>query len=184
MELTKVKNYLEIATNVAVLLVAIVVLSVFARSLIAPKPAIQVQTGLEKGQSLTQLPLVDYGSSRQTLVIAISPKCDFCSQSVPFYKQLEQIGRETNNPTQIVAVFPDKAEEVSRFTAEKQLNIQAVPDVDFKALNLTGAPAMILVDSHGKIIDFWLGKLSEERQQQIIRSISDPVAVSLCQREK
>jgi hypothetical protein len=56
------------------------------------------------------------------------------------------------------------------------MNLNAVAGVDFKALSLVATPAMILVDKNGKVLDFWIGKLSKDAEQQVTKAISPPEA--------
>ncbi len=175
MEQSKWKSRLEVVTNVAVLLVAVTVLSALVWTYFQRSPKLQMQSGFQKGQSLPQLPTVSYGNSPQTLLIAMSTTCHYCSESLPFYKQLikaqqQQSGRATH----IVAVFPNSEGEVKQYVQRNQLNVDNVTDVNFKALNVSGTPAMLLVDKNGKVVDFWFGKLSSDDEQQVIKAVSEP----------
>jgi thioredoxin-related protein len=172
MDQAKLKHHLEIATNIAVLSVAIVVLGTFVWKYFTPKSQIQLQAGLQKGTTFAQLPGVDYSNAPKTLLIALSSKCDHCSESLPFYKQVTDKQSENINASHIVAIFPDTQSEVEQFTRQKDLNLDTVAGVDFQALNLIATPTVLLVDNSGKIIDFWIGKLSKDAEQEIIRAIS------------
>ncbi len=172
MDQAKLKHYLEIATNIAVLLVAVVVLGTFAWKYFTPKPQIQLQVGLQKGTTFAQLPGIDYSKAPKTLLIALSSKCDHCSESLPFYKQITFEQRKNINASHIVAIFPESQSEVEQFAGQEELNLDTVAGVDFYALNLVATPTVILIDNSGKIIDFWIGKLSKNVEQEIIKAIS------------
>lgn len=172
MEHTKVKNSLELVTNIAVLLIALVVLGNFAWHYLSPKPRLRLQSGLQKGDPFPELQSIDYSNSPQTLLIAISSRCEFCSESVPFYKQVSDAGLESSNSTRIVAVFPDPEDEARQYIQQKHLSMSFVARVNFKALNLVATPTVILVDNTGKILDFWIGKPSKEAEQQILKAIN------------
>ncbi len=43
--------------------------------------------------------------------------------------------------------------------------------IDLNGLKVSATPTLILVDSTGKVLDFWVGKLSEENQQGVMKSI-------------
>lgn len=172
MEKSKVKQYLEVSTNLAVLVLTLVVLTVLARGYFVNKQRPAIQNGLQKGQPLTHLSNFDYGSSPQTLLIVMNTGCSFCAESMSFYRQLVKAQHENGNMTRIVAVFPNTESEVKEYLQQNQLQIDAIPNVDFRLLNVSGTPTIILTDNRGKILDFWIGKLPEETGFQIIKAIT------------
>lgn len=102
----------------------------------------------------------------------MSTKCSYCSESVPFYQQLAKENREDGTGTRIIAIFPETESEVKQYLKQKQLEIATVASINFKSFNIAGTPTMILVDNNGKVRDFWVGRLSKDGEQQIIRAIS------------
>lgn len=169
----KVKTYLETATSIAVLLVSTLVVSIFVWSYLVQGSNPSFQGGLQKGKTLSQLPGIDYSHNPQTLLIAMSVKCKFCGESVRFYKQLAEARRGLGKYTQLVALFPEDEDTVRQYLRRNQLEIGAVAGSDLKSLNISGTPTIILVDRQGKIIDFWIGKLAEGDEQQVINVLND-----------
>jgi hypothetical protein len=49
--------------------------------------------------------------------------------------------------------------------------VTAVPELSSSILNVTGTPTLILADSSGRVLDFWVGKLSREEEQQVIAAV-------------
>jgi hypothetical protein len=173
MKSSNFKTYLEVTTNIVVLLVALLVLGNFAWVYLAKQPALRGEGGLKKGSTFTLIPSVDYGKSPQTLVIALSSRCDHCNESIPFFKQLLQANTGKSDPTRIVAVFPEKAEEVWSYITQQQLNVNPIPGIDYKALNLPGTPSTVLINSEGKILNFWIGKPSKDAEKEIMEAITN-----------
>lgn len=165
----KVRNRLEVATNVAVLLVALAVLSTFAINYFKQGP--RVQHGLQSGSTLPALPNLSYTSSPRTLLIAMNTKCHYCNESVPFYKRLTTMSNATVTNTRIVAVFPNPDREVKDYVRQKQLTPETIGTMNLSAINVEGTPSIILVDSNGRIINFWIGKLSEAGAQQVLEAV-------------
>ena len=174
MNQTKLKSHLEVATNVAVLLVALAILSTLAWTYFGRSPAPQLQAGFQKGQTFAQVPGVTYDSSSQTLLIAMSTRCHYCTESLPFYKQLATAQRTSGRATHIVAVFPDQEAEVRQYVQQNNLDLETVAGVDFGALKLFGTPTAILLDNNGKVRDFWIGKLLQDQEQQVMKAVSEP----------
>jgi peroxiredoxin len=172
MNQAKLKSYLEVATNVAVLLVALVVSSVFAWNYFTRHSMPQLQTGFQKGQVFAQVPGINYHTSSQTLLIAMSTKCHYCTESVPFYQQLAEAQRASGKTTHVVAIFPNTEDEVKQYVQQNKLDLDTVADVNFGSLNIAGTPTTVLIDSSGKVRDFWVGKLPQEGEQQIIKAVS------------
>jgi peroxiredoxin len=168
----KLKNYLEIATNVAVLLVAVVVLSVFAWNYFTRRSMPQIQAGLQKGQVFGQVLGINYHDTPQTLLIAMSTKCHYCTESLPFYRQLAEAQRTNGRSTHIVAVFPNREEEVRQYAQQNNLDLDTIAGVNLATLNISGTPTAVLIDSSGRISDFWVGKQPEDTEKQIIRAVN------------
>jgi thioredoxin-related protein len=170
--LLKIRSGLEVATNIAVLLVSVIVLGSFAWNYFSPTPTVLLQTGLQKGAAFAQVPGVDYKTAPQTLIIAMSADCDYCSQSIPFYKQLAELENQRSKGIPIIALFPDGDSQMKQYLQEHQFTVKAISKVDFKALNVAATPTTVLVDSNGKILDFWVGKPSKDFEQQITKAVN------------
>ena len=168
----KLKSYLEVGTNVAVLLVALLVLGNFAWVHFAEKPALGIQAGLRKGDAFPIIPGVAYDKSSQTLVLAMSSKCEHCNESIPFFRQLLEANLEKSDGTRIVAVFPERPEEVWRYISEQQLSVNTIPGINFKALNLPGTPSAVLISNEGKVLNFWIGKPSKDAEKEMLDSVT------------
>jgi hypothetical protein len=172
MRVSKIKSLLEVVTNVAVLLAAVGVLSALSWGYFAQRSAPPVQNGFQRGQPVAKLPKVDYSGAPKTLLIAMNTGCHFCTESIPFYNGLVSSNPGTDKTTRVVAVFPNKEDEVRQYVRQHQLNLEAVAGVDFRALNVSATPTMILVDSNGKVLDFWVGKQSEDGERLIVKTIN------------
>jgi thioredoxin-related protein len=148
------------------------VLGAFAWSYFAAQPSPLPQVGLQKGKEFAVVPGVNYGDSPQTLLVAINTHCVYCEGSLPFYKQLIEANRRAGNTTRIIAIFPNPEDEARQYVQQNQLGLDTLASVDLMSLNVAATPTMILVDSHGKVLDFWVGKLSEESELQVVRAVS------------
>lgn len=172
MKLAKAKTLLEVVTNIAVLLVAAVFLGNFAWNYAHRQPAQQLRPGLAKGKSFAPLHGVDYSHAPQTLLIAMNTECGYCKESIPFYQQLVSNRTEQNKNTKLIAIFPEGQDAVQQYLEENQLEIESISSADFKALNLAGTPTMVLLDSSGKVIDFWVGKIPKEAEPQVRQALN------------
>jgi len=172
MERGRWTKYVEVSSNVAVLVLAVALLGaiVSARFARPRKPAFE--SGLQRGQVLARLESIDYLTAPQTMLLVLSTKCSYCEQSLPFYQRLLGEQQTVGQHTRIVAVFPNPKTEVEQYKEQNQLHVESVPELNYSILNVTGTPTLILVDSTGHVLDFWVGKLSKEDEQQVIEAVS------------
>lgn len=168
----ELKNKLEIATNLAVVCVSAAVLIVFLWTYVQTNRKPQLSPGLTKGETLTHLQHYEFSNATKTLVIAMNTECSFCAESIPFYNQVSEACRSGNVRTNIAAVFPNTANEVQEYVKRHSLRMDVVPAIDLNGLKVSATPTLILVDSTGKVLDFWVGKLSEENQREVMKRIS------------
>jgi hypothetical protein len=167
-----VRGYLEVSTNIAVLLVALAVLGSITWRALAPRPEIHFKSGLRKGDRFGQLSGVDYKAFDRTLIIAMSSACDSCLDSIPFYKHLTESRVKGGQTYQYFAILSEKQDEVEQFIQRFELNLPTVAGVDLKELKVAATPTLILVNSNGEIVDFWVGKLSKDAEQEVARTLA------------
>ncbi|HEY8204570.1 MAG TPA: hypothetical protein VIF81_07580 [Pyrinomonadaceae bacterium] len=124
---------------------------------------------IEKGTKLT-LPGQDWSKSRSTLVLVLSKNCRFCAASAPFYRRLISKDMRIQNTT-FVAVFPQPPDESSEYLRRLGLDVESVKQAPPLSLGVKATPALILVDSHGLVVESWLGQLPPEKEEEVIALI-------------
>jgi hypothetical protein len=168
------KSYLEIVTNLALLVVAVTIIAVMISGYLKRTAPLQLENGFHKGDRLPAIRNVDYGSTDRTLLILMSTKCDYCKLSLPFYAQLADKAKYASTAIQVVAVFPNTAAEVQRYTTSNDLNLRTIPEIRLGELHVSATPTLILTSRDGTIQDFWVGLLSSENQQEVLSKIRQP----------
>lgn len=168
----KLKNSLELATNLAVIALALALLVTFvASSFWGSKPP-QARPGLERGQGLKPPEGLDYGAAPRTVLVAISPECGYCTESLTFYRELIASSRRARRPVRFVAIVPENDERTGQYLAQNQLDFDQVLSANFDELKVPGTPTVIETDDSGHVVDFWMGRLSAEAEQQIFKALS------------
>lgn len=172
----KAKAALEVATNIAVLGVSSLVFVTLLWVYFHKAPRLESQPGLRKGETVdrTRLHNYDFGKSARTLLIVMNTECSFCTESIPFYNDIAESCQNPNNQTQATAVFPNSSDEVRRYVEKQKLREDALESVDLNTLQVSATPTLILIDRNGVVLNFWIGKLSEQDQQEVMKSISGP----------
>lgn len=173
---SKLKNGLEIASNVTIIVVGVLVVGIIGWNIYlynqnTPPSNPALQAGIIKGQILPGLSDLDYAKSDRTLLIAMSTKCIHCKESVPFIKKLTEESPKFKVKTQILSLFPNSENEVKTFSEEHQLQISTKAAVQLTSMNVTGTPTMVLIDSSGKVLDFWVGAIPEKDQQEVLKEL-------------
>jgi hypothetical protein len=93
--------------------------------------------------------------------------CHFCSESAPFYQRL---ARETaqKSGVHLVAVLPQDVAEGSKYLNSLGVPIEDVRQAQLDALGVSGTPTLILIDGKGVVMKSWVGKLSGDREAEVL----------------
>ena len=126
------------------------------------QPATQLQPGTR-----IELTGVDWKKNGQTLILALSDKCHFCTESAPFYQRLvKQRGK-----TSLVAVLPQPVDQGRKYLEGLGVAIDDVRQVSFPAVGLRGTPTLILADNNGVAIESWIGRLQPNREEELLERL-------------
>jgi thioredoxin-related protein len=169
---------LEMGANGSIILAAILFSVVLAKFYIGqapdkkdkPPPPPVTQKILQKGDVLS-IPNVDWRNG-QTLLLALSTSCHFCTDSAPFYQRLSK----DHGDTRLVAVFPQENSEGERYLSNLGVKVDEVEQASFVDLGILGTPTLVLVDSSGKVINKWEGALPPTRESEVIGQLKNELA--------
>lgn len=162
---------IELGANIAIIVVAILLGTVILRSLLSSRsgrrqgrpPAIQPGTQL-------LLPGVDWKANGRTLVLALSTRCHFCTESAPFYQRLAQ--ERLNNPRlRLIALFPQSVEDGQNYLEHLGIKVDEVRQAQLESLGLTGTPTLVLANNEGIVEDSWRGKLVSDDEEKLLLSL-------------
>jgi hypothetical protein len=153
---------LEVAANVAIIVVAVVLCAVLVKTyLFAPaaQPAQQSLVGAR-----VSVPEVDWRANGRTLVLVLQKGCRFCTESAPFYQRL---ARESG-PVHLVAVLPQQVEEARGYLRELNVPVAEVRQASFQDLGIRGTPTLLLVNGEGVVTGSWFGKLPPDKEEAVL----------------
>jgi peroxiredoxin len=175
------KERLEVAANILVIIVACIIGSYFLKERFAPpKP---LASSLKAGDHLAGLSAYDWKAHDRTLVLALRKGCHFCEDSMPFYRKLANLEELNRIDAHVVAVFPDDAPTVQQLVQKEQLPVQALPAVALDQMKVQGTPTLILVDQQGRVSKVWEGQLAAPGEEEVISAISKAPVAELTRRE-
>jgi hypothetical protein len=189
---SKLSRTVEIATNLSIMVVALIGATVLVKNYLmrrptptatvvrqsdrpapAPGDAQRTDRPAPSGPAIgTQiaLPGVNWSDSDQTVVLALSNKCHFCTESAPFYQQLT---RELSDQKKVrlLAVFPQNTEEGKKYLDGLNVPIAEVAQATLDSLGVRGTPILVIVDKSGTVQQSWVGRLTAERETEVLSRV-------------
>ena len=168
------KNKVEVAANVVVILLAVVIGSVFLMDRFASRgPA---PNEVKTGDQLPFLHAYDWKAHDRTLVLALRSGCHFCEASMPFYRRLAKLEQTNQIGVHLIAVFPDDPIVVRQVVETQQLSIEVVAGFELGQVKVQATPTLMLVDEQGQVSKVWMGELPPAEEAEVIAAIRKPPA--------
>lgn len=166
-------NRIEAVANLAIIALAIMLAVVLlSRYFVSSPPAAassQPSPVIKPGTELSYAK-VDWKKNEKSLVMVLSTTCKYCSDSAQFYKRLtEKTSTEPSLGT--VAVFPQKVGESAIYLKEKEIKVGQILEAEPSEFSVRGTPSLLLVNKDGVVLDSWVGKLTPEKEQEVLTRI-------------
>jgi thioredoxin-related protein len=172
---------IEIARNLSIILVTTLASVVLVKSYLIPSAGITTQArvinpGLSKGaqtdnqiQTGAKIDLagVDWAKNGRTLLLAVSDKCHFCSESAPFYQRLV---KQRGN-VKLLAILPQPVDEGKKYLDSLSVSVDEIRQAPLGPIGIRGTPTLVLVDNHGAAIQSWRGKLTADKEAEVLASV-------------
>lgn len=159
----KPKDLLEITANILVLIMAVSLVTFFVHKNYYPQEKSFEAMTLKKGTAFRGLEEVDFSNHPNTLILALSTKCPYCTQSIPFYKRLLETNKNSDD-LRLIAIYPQPQSEIDRYLTEYNLQIKSIPDVKFLNINMEATPTLVWINSNKEIVRSWQGFLNKEAE--------------------
>src|SRR5688572_12200644 len=170
----KLRQILDVTTNVVVVVFAVVAITVLVKNYFAP-PTTDTRVTVTKGSVFPAIAGVDYNQAPRTLILALNVDCRYCTRSVPFYNLLGEARHENPGRFDMVAAFINSDPQlVKSYADEKQPSVQAIAGVDLDKLGIHMTPAIVLVDSTGTVVDSWSGLLQPDGEHEVFGALGLP----------
>lgn len=167
------KSKLDTIANIAIIIVCVIASAVLVRNFFFQDRQPAGPPMVEKGDRLEALPAELPAGADRTLVLALSPQCGFCTQSMPFYKRLVDERNQKGSKVKVVAAVgqPDALPTEQAALTSAGVTPDALIDLDFMAMKINGTPTVLLVDNKGKVLDVWFGKLTEGDEKKVLAKL-------------
>lgn len=171
---------IELAANMAIMVVAALLCVVLVKNYIIPKSVSTTDSVAIKNQDQlisagAKLPLsgIDWRENGRTLLLALSTTCHFCSESAPFYQQLL---KERSGNIRIVAVLPQSISDSKDYLNRLGVAVDDIRQAQMSSLGVRGTPTLILVDNNGVVVNSWVGKLPKAEEAKVIDQVQQSIA--------
>lgn len=170
------KSPLDTFANIAIIVVCAIAAVILVRNNFfppQPPPMPGAPPQAKVGDTIKELQAVVPAGAERALVVAVSPTCGYCDQSIPFYKRLMEERDKKGSNVKVIAAVPSeeaKAEEAQKF-ASGGLKPDGLVHLDFATIKVPGTPTLIMVDNKGEVLDIWVGKQDEKGEKKIIAEL-------------
>ena len=163
------KTRLDVAVNVAVLCLCVLTAVIAVKKFLLNNAPSTLS--IPKNGTHLSLSGVDWGRANRTLVMGLSTKCHFCSESTGFYQRLLKAAIASSVP--VVAVFPQPTSEAQQYWASHDIALSGVDlqQARLDSISVSGTPTLIVVDRKGLIVGAWVGKLAAAGEAEVIKQI-------------
>lgn len=101
-----------------------------------------------------------------TVVLALRTSCEYCTRSIPFYRDIVDTYR-LSDTVHIAAVFPEDAAVASAYLRIQQLHVRVVPEQPLADIKVAGTPTVLILDPQGRILKAWVGLLLPESEVEV-----------------
>ncbi len=173
MNTEKLTKRLEIGAYVAIILMAavtsIILIPKWAGKYFRQSTTQASAPVLKPGDQIT-VPNQDWKKNGRTVLLFLSTKCHFCTESAPFYRTL--MGQLENKQVHIAAVFPQSVEEGKQYLSSLGVLVTNVQNLPSELSQVRSTPTLVLVDDKGTVIDSWIGKLTPSDESAVISKIT------------
>ena len=152
--------------NIAILLVALILSAVLVRKFFF-QPAQQTPNYRLTTNATLRIDGINWADSEQTVLLALSKECKYCSSSAEFYRRLAaRLARQTS--TRLLAVFPERESEAEAYLKQLEVPIRELRYVSLSSLGIKNVPTLAILDRNGVVTDMWVGRFSPLEEKDLM----------------
>ena len=163
------KLNVDLVANLAILATCTVVGgAVIHRYYLSSERSPAAVTQLKTGDRAETLPGVSYQDASATLVLHVRSTCQYCTESMEFYRRARQAIKRSER-ARLVVVSAEPREILQRYLDEHGVE----PDLIISAPeNPKPTPTLVLVDGQGVVRDSWLGLQKPDGEQRLFDQVA------------
>lgn len=171
----KIGKALEVAANIAIITLAVYLLFAVTGSWWKQKGSEHSSSLFEfvKGDKF-QIAGIDWSQNDLNLLVIVSTTCRYCIESGKFYGSISTLKKSLGSFNLFVA-FPQDANENQIFLRSHGIDADRVIVGGIDPSLGARTPTLILVGPDGEILDFWIGRLPPEKEDEILARLGSPI---------
>ena len=160
----------EVLVNVSIIVVAILLGTVLVKNyLLSDKSReLAAASSIQRGTSLS-VPDVDWSKANQTILLVLSERCRYCTDSAPFYRRL--VERAEERGSRVIAALPEDLNTSKTYLSRLGVSVADVLQVNPSSVGTRATPTLLLVDHSGIVKDVWVGQLSPEEEREVLSQL-------------
>jgi hypothetical protein len=164
---TSMKDKLEIATNLLILAVLLLMTGTFIKSRVSHHEVI----GLSPGDKIDAPAGYDWHNHARTLVVAVRKGCIYCERSYPLYRRLSGLEHDNNLKAHMLVVMPDDAASGAALLSSQGITSQSVAGIPLNNIKVSGTPTLLLVGADGRLLQSWVGELDASKADALVAQL-------------
>ena len=171
--MNKLSRRLNLALNLAIILVFVLIGIVFVRNYLLSARSTELNRDYRVAAGTkVSLPGVDWKNNELTLLVVLSTRCPYCTESASFYQQLVRDTAQMRG-VQLIAVLPQEGSESKQYLSNLNVQLNEVRQAGLEELGVQGTPTLILVNRNGEVVQSWAGKLPPEGEAEVLKRIAE-----------
>ncbi len=116
----------------------------------------------------------EWSKHRISLVLVVSSKCHYCTESAPLFQRLVGLAASSGVPS--IAISEEREETTRNYLNHLGVAVSDVYSLPTSAAVMQLTPTVLLVDRSGKIEEVWPGVLSPSDERNASEIISRAAA--------
>ena len=160
---------LERTTHILLIIVSLAGLAVLIRHEFFPASLGRQYPVQELVGSRLAIPGIDLPKrSPVALVVAVRSDCHYCTESLPFYREVDRRHKMSGNTVPLFFISTDPIEKLRAFVEGADIFPDGILSVNFKAVGVAGTPTFVVIDSTGTVRRAFYGRLTERNAREVL----------------
>ena len=162
-----VMTKLEKASHISVIAVCCLAAGLLIEQRFFSSPETEQDPARELVGREVRLPGADWQAAPVSVLLQISSTCDFCNESMPFYKQLMAVREAQASKVPVIVVSRDAVAVMRKHLEGQQVNVDKVLHSRMDSLG-TLTPTIYVVDSKGVVKRAFVGELDSTGEKELL----------------
>lgn len=112
---------------------------------------------------------VSFASASVTVALVVQSECRFCSDSMPFYRELSKL--RAKDKVQLVVLSRESLATTEHYLKARQLAVDRIAQLKGAEIPVSGTPTLLLIGKTGTVQDSWLGRLTPAQEEEVSKQI-------------